>query len=863
MYEILSNNKSYTSAPRDYKERKDFFDNIAKALSFLTDNFERKYQEKEIDDIQAYSAIECIGDAGKYCAGRWRELIEKLTIQLDAKDQQKLGIKMNPENYLEENLKDIYANARNIEIEKLAKIYSNTFYNFKGISMETHYKSFFKRYLNDNYGLDSTTINGNDPVFSSEALLTMKLNADSFSKSMDIEFLINSRAKKIFEDEDLNKNTKLRDAIYDWGVRKYKTLSDSEKNKYDDSVDYINSNIFDIDDNYVIKGLRKGIVNSLLIDKGFLKKMNKRISENDITDDLLKKMNLNYESEALEILNTAKLGKRNLDKILISATQSGSVKIVAKALEKGANPSSRDEKLRTPLHIATANKNMEMVDILLEYENNPNLKDNKGFTALMIAATQNSHEIAYKLIEKGAKTTSRNLFGHTAIFYAVQNNSTETLIVILDNIKSLNVDFKTEDILGKMNLNYESVALAMLDNAKLEKRNLNKILISATKSGSVKIAAKALEKGANPSSRDEELCTPLHIATLKKNMEMVNILLEYEKNLNLKDNQGSTALIMAAARNCHEIVYKLIEKGAKTTSKNMFGHTALYYAVQNNCTEAVKALLDNRKSLNADEKLSWGKGLKNTLKSINNIGRDLSPNEGNLCFLMAYGFKNSSNLKELLKNNNGKLHISQSLINNTMYEAIKSDNVSLVKSFTESGFDINGISNYGMTPLQYAVKSCCPMVVNYLVENGAKIHNDEKSPLFYFLSTRDPSFMHGQEQIIKTLIDNNANLDCRNKNGDTPLMRAIHVGNYELALQLFHAGANFTLKNNLGISALDLAQKSNNFPLLMAMNEKINRASFNRRELKERDQITNLPQTKTSKNTEMKNRRNSEREFNI
>jgi ankyrin repeat protein len=669
MYDILSNNKSYTSAPKDYDERKEFFDRIAKALSFLTDNFEKKYQGKEIDDLQGYFALESIGDAGFYCAGRWRELIEKLTIQLDTKDQQKLGIKINPENYLEEKLRDTYENARNIEIERLAQKFRNIFYKLQGVSMETHYKSFFKRYLSEKYNLTSTTIQDDDTLFSSKNIGIMKLKAENFLNYVNVDFLINERAKKIFEGEDLNKNTQMRDAIYEWGIQRYKTLSESEKNKYDDLVHYVNSNVFNIDDDYVIKGLRKGVVDSLVKDKGFVSTMTRSISEISLTDNLLKKIRLKFESDVLHTLNTVELGESNLNKIFIAAVESGSLKLVARTIEKGADPNLTYERYKTPLVTAIRWGNLEMVNKLLEYDSNPNLVNCFGEAPLSYAAMQNKPEIARKLIEKGAKTTFRNRYGDTALYYAAARDSTEMLKIILDNMKSL---YKPE-----------------------------------------------------------------------------------------KSNRGGVIMT--------------------------------------------------------------------NLKSINNIVRKSNFEEGNRCLKIACTKGSYNAVRELIKNNNDKIHIRQSLIHKTICDAIIKNNIYLLKAVIESGFDLNGKIDYKNTPLELAIKA-------------------------------PPT--NKQKRIIEMLIDNGASLDRRNKNGDTPLMVAIKVENYELATQLFNAGADFTLKNNWGISALDLAKKSNYTPLFMAMNEKINSSNFNRNMSEAGERINSLTGIRMTRNTERENRRNTGREFN-
>lgn len=65
--------------------------------------------------------------------------------------------------------------------------------------------------------------------------------------------------------------------------------------------------------------------------------------------------------------------------------------------------------------------------------------------------------------------------------------------------------------------------------------------------------------------------------------------------------------------------------------------------------------------------------------------------------------------------------------------------------------------------------------------------------------------IRGHLDVVKALIDRRADVDCSSLEGDTPLMRAAHVGCAKRCKLLIRAGADASLKNKRGQKACDLA----------------------------------------------------------
>lgn len=72
----------------------------------------------------------------------------------------------------------------------------------------------------------------------------------------------------------------------------------------------------------------------------------------------------------------------------------------------------------------------------------------------------------------------------------------------------------------------------------------------------------------------------------------------------------------------------------------------------------------------------------------------------------------------------------------------------------------------------------------------------------------------GDAQIVKELIENQANIEVKNLNGDTALMLAVKAGNNQIIKMLIEAGANIQTENNDNLTLLMIAAISGNLSLV-------------------------------------------------
>ena len=77
-------------------------------------------------------------------------------------------------------------------------------------------------------------------------------------------------------------------------------------------------------------------------------------------------------------------------------------------------------------------------------------------------------------------------------------------------------------------------------------------------SGSPEIAKMLLEQGVSPDDVDKSGNTALHLACHHGNVELVNLLLDYNAGLPLNDS-GDTCLDVAMEQNSYDVVTKIVK----------------------------------------------------------------------------------------------------------------------------------------------------------------------------------------------------------------------------------------------------------------------------------------------------------------
>lgn len=171
-----------------------------------------------------------------------------------------------------------------------------------------------------------------------------------------------------------------------------------------------------------------------------------------------------------------------------------------------------------------------------------------------------------------------------------------------------------------------------------------------------------------------------------------------------------------------------------------------------------------------------------------------------------------------------------------MFRAVQVDYADKIKDLIKNGESPNAVESHGVPLIVYAARYKADAVVKMLVENPdtdieavdpvgenalmmAAINQD--MPMVQTLLAKDAevnkkgwSPLHyaasgGDDDIVKLLLDHSAYIDAASPNGSTPLMMATAAGHITTVKLLLDEGADPTLKNQLGLNAVDIAKRYN------------------------------------------------------
>ncbi len=116
--------------------------------------------------------------------------------------------------------------------------------------------------------------------------------------------------------------------------------------------------------------------------------------------------------------------------------------------------------------------------------------------------------------------------------------------------------------------------------------------------------------------------------------------------------------------------------------------------------------------------------------------------------------------------------------------------------------DVEARNKAGESPLMIAALHGQIDMVRELIAKGADINKPGWTPLHYG-ATR------GHLEIMSLLLEHSAYIDAASPNGTTPLMMAASYGTPAAVKLLLDEGADPTLKNQQGLTAINFAQRAN------------------------------------------------------
>ncbi len=121
--------------------------------------------------------------------------------------------------------------------------------------------------------------------------------------------------------------------------------------------------------------------------------------------------------------------------------------------------------------------------------------------------------------------------------------------------------------------------------------------------------------------------------------------------------------------------------------------------------------------------------------------------------------------------------------------------------FEHPGLDVNILSKENESPLMLAALRGQLGFCQILIERNADVNKTGWAPLHYAATA-------GHLSVMQLLLDNHAFIDAASPNGSTPLMMAAMYGTSDAVKLLLESGADWTIKNEKDLTAIDFAIKA-------------------------------------------------------
>lgn len=242
--------------------------------------------------------------------------------------------------------------------------------------------------------------------------------------------------------------------------------------------------------------------------------------------------------------------------------------------------------------------------------------------------------------------------------------------------------------------------------------------------------------------------SPLVIAIMKENYEIIYLLLERGVDVNIKTNTGKTALFEAVRNSDVDLIEELISRGANVNEQDRSGETTLMLATQINKLNIIKLLV------------ALGARL------------DLKDEYDDTAILIVNKFETLRLLLQLGANPNEKDQHGRT----PLIKAVERKRTKYVKLLFDYNTNPNEVDNKQRNALHYAVKSYCPL------------------------------------ELFRLLLDNGVDVNKQDDKGNTPIMLAVknvsdNPKHYiDVIKVLLEYDPDLTLKNNDNLSIFDIAK---------------------------------------------------------
>ncbi|XP_063674004.1 LOW QUALITY PROTEIN: serine/threonine-protein phosphatase 6 regulatory ankyrin repeat subunit B-like [Bolinopsis microptera] len=548
-------------------------------------------------------------------------------------------------------------------------------------------------------------------------------------------------------------------------------------------------------------------------------------------------VNVNDNSGKTALMHAAKAGKTEVIKALIA--------------DNRVEVNYCDKAGRTALmHAAKAGQTEVIKALIADDRVEVNYYDKAGKTALMHAAKAGQTEVIKALTtDDRVEVNYRNKAGRTALMYAAEAGLTE---VIKAPTTDDRVEVNYRDKFGKTALIYAAKAgqfkaiKALKTDVRVEVNHRDKsgrtaFMYSAEARQTGVINAITTDNREKLNYRDEFERTELMHAAEAGQTKVIKAL-AIDDRVNHRDKAGMTALMYAAKAGQIDVIKALTtDDRVKLNHRSKVGMTALMYAAKAGQIEVIKALKsDDRVELNCRDK--FGKtaliyaakeGQTEVIKSLIFDGRvDVNQRDKteSTAFMYAAKAGQIEVIKALIFDGRVEVNYCDKAGKTALMHAAEAGHTEVIKSLTsDDRVEVNYRDRARRTALMLvsalllAKKEKQSEAAYHLVDNVDQLvcsigDNSGSTPLILALEENHKHLIHA---VVKKMGINNEDVNLTDAKGATNLHTGVNENDIELVKLICQNSNVKNVKNNEGLTPIDIAVKKKLYPILWILVENL------------------------------------------
>jgi ankyrin repeat protein len=370
------------------------------------------------------------------------------------------------------------------------------------------------------------------------------------------------------------------------------------------------------------------------------------------------------------------------------------------------------------------------------------------------------------------------------------------------------------------------VVAYLLDHGADVNQNTGKFfpLLQAVVAGNRSMVELLLNRGADVNARSGD-GDALHMAVRKRFQSVVEVLLAHKADVNNLDASKETPLDVAAATGQKKIVQMLLAAGADPNLADDNGRTALNRAIAGDAPDVVGVLLAAGAEVNTEDEsrrtpLSYAAEFNNqeVIKLLLDAKADLNGSKVNPPLLLATKYVNTNSMELLLRagadpNRVGGLEqmgadrseLETEYLNHRnhmtpLWLAIYKGSLPAVELLLQFKADPNDTQTTGRSLLFYVLGQ--PAILEAMLDDGAK--TEVTSPDEVEWTPLGAAVSGNNARAVEILLKHGANPNFHNRNGVTPLHRAVYdLVDGKIFELLLAGGANPNVRTGNGRTPLD------------------------------------------------------------